>query len=245
MRVMPAAPDADALRSSALASILPAVALGMLAAAVIAEIAGFGAAYAWRAFAFIGAGAAMLVLGLGAHLPHRHFGAANQLTLVRATLIALLLAMIGQPRIPVAFAFGIAVLAASLDVADGRVARGSGMTSPYGARFDMETDALLILALSVLLWRSGILGAWVLASGAMRYVFVLVLRLFPRLRAPLAPSVRRQTFAVIQVVGLLIAFAPFTPAVIAQGAAAAGLAGLLLSFGIDLRASWRAGARAA
>jgi len=245
MRVMPAAPDADALRSSALASILPAAALGMLAAAGIAEVGGLGAAYAWRALAFLGAGAAVLVLGLDAHLPHRRFGLANQLTLLRATLVVLLLAMIGQPHIPAAFAFGIAVVAASLDAADGRVARSSGLASRYGARFDMETDALLILVLSVLLWRRGVVGAWVLAGGAMRYVFGGLRVLVPRLDAPLAPSVRRQAFAVAQVVALLVALAPFTPPLLARVAAAAGLAGLLLSFGIDFLASWRASARTA
>lgn len=211
----------------------------MLAAALIGEIAGFGAGFAWRATGLLAAGAAVLVLGLDAHRPHRRFGAANRLTLIRATLVALLLAMIGESRVPAAFAFGLAVVAACLDAADGRLARGHGLASAYGARFDMETDALLILALSVLLWRAGTVGAWILASGALRYAFLLALALLPRLDAPLAPSHRRQTFAVAQVVGLLIAFAPFTPALVANLAAAAGLAGLVLSFGIDVRAAWR------
>ena len=42
------------------------------------------------------------------------------------------------------------------------------MVSAFGARFDMETDALLILALSVLVWRHAKAGAWVLASGLLR-----------------------------------------------------------------------------
>lgn len=245
MRVMPAAPDADALRSSALASILPAAALGMLAAAVIAELAGLGPLYIWRATLVLAAGTALLIFGLEAHRPHRRFGAANQLTLLRATLVALLLAMLGESRMPIAFAFGLAVVAACIDVADGFVARRTGLASRYGARFDMETDALLILALSLLLWSNGTVGAWVLASGALRYLFLAALVLVPRLGAPLAPSRRRQTFAVVQVVSLLIAFAPFMPGALARAAAAAGLAGLLVSFGIDVRASWRSSALAA
>lgn len=243
MRVMPAAPDTDALRSSALASILPAAALGMLAAALIAELEGLGTGYAWRAFALLVAGAAILILGLNGHRPHRRFGFANQLTLVRAVIVVLLLAMIGEPGVP-ALAFALAVVAACIDAADGRVARGTGLTSGYGARFDMETDALLILALAVLLWQDGTVGAWVLVSGTLRYLFLVALALVPRLNAPLAPSRRRQTFAVVQVVSLLLAFAPFTPALLARVSAAAGLAGLLISFGIDLRASWRSHAAA-
>lgn len=217
----------------------------MLAAAGIAEVGGLGAAYAWRAMVLLAAGAAMLLLGLDAHRPHRRFGAANQLTLIRAMLVALLLAMIGEPHVPAAFAFGMAIVAASIDAADGRVARGNGLASAYGARFDMETDALLILALSVLLWQDGTVGAWVLASGALRYVFLVALALVPRLAAPLAPSRRRQTFAVVQVVSLLVAFAPFTPPLVANLVAAAGLAGLLFSFGVDVHAAWRAGTPAA
>ena len=241
---MSAVPDADALRGSALASILPAAALGMLAAALLADRGGLAPAYAWRATALLAVGAAGLFLGLAAYHPHRRFGRANQLTLIRAVLVVLLIAFIGEARAPAGIAFAIALLAAILDALDGRVARASGLASAYGARFDMETDALLILALSVLLWSRGTVGAWVLASGALRYFYVLALALVPRLNVPLPPSRRRQTLAVVQVVALLAAFAPFVPAPLGQLSAAIGLAGLAISFGIDVRASWRAGASA-
>ena len=42
------------------------------------------------------------------------------------------------------------------------------MTSGYGARFDMETDAAFILVLSILVWQHGKAGAWVLLCGLMR-----------------------------------------------------------------------------
>jgi phosphatidylglycerophosphate synthase len=243
MRVMPAAPDAGALRGSALASILPAVALGSLVAAVLGEAAGLSAGYAWRAALQLVAGGTVLIAGLGSH-PHPQFGVANQLTLLRAVGVVLLIALLGEPRIPQQLAFGIALGAALLDALDGRVARSRGLTSRYGARFDMETDALLILVLALLLWLSGQLGAWVLASGALRYLFVAATLLLPRLRGQLAPSLRRQCFAVLQVATLLAAFAPFVPPRIGALAAGAGLAGLVGSFSVDVRALWRAGARA-
>jgi phosphatidylglycerophosphate synthase len=239
MRVMPAAPDAGALRGSALASILPAVAVGSLVATVLGEAVGLSPAYAWRAALLLVAGGAVLVGGLGAH-PHPRFGAANQLTLLRAVGVVLLLAMLGESRVPQPAAFVIALVAALIDACDGRVARRRGLTSRYGARFDMETDALLILALALLLWTGGRLGAWVLACGALRYAFIAATLLLPRLRGELAPSRRRQAFAVLQVATLLAAFAPFVPQRLAVLAAAAGLAGLAASFAIDVRASWRA-----
>ena len=42
----------------------------------------------------------------------------------------------------------------ALDGVDGWLARRSGIASAFGARFDMEIDALLILVLAVLAWRS-------------------------------------------------------------------------------------------
>jgi hypothetical protein len=98
--------------------------------------------------------------------------------------------------------------------------------------------------LAVLLWTTGRLGAWVLVSGALRYAFVLAGLFLPALRAELAPSRRRQLFAVLQVVTLLIAFAPFVPQWLAVVVGAAGLVGLLYSFAIDTAASLRQGAGA-
>ena len=43
---------------------------------------------------------------------------------------------------------------ALLDLVDGWVARRTGTASPFGARFDLETDAALILVLSWLVWRT-------------------------------------------------------------------------------------------
>ena len=59
-----------------------------------------------------------------------------------------------------------------LDGVDGWLARRDQTASRFGARFDMEIDALLILALSVLAWRHDKAGEWVVISGLLRYVFV-------------------------------------------------------------------------
>jgi len=238
---VPAAPGA--LRASALASILPALALGGAGALLLQELAALGPAYPWRAMGLLVAGATLLLANLRAHLPQQSFGAANRVTLARAVLVVLLLAMAGEPRIPVALAFAIATIAAALDYVDGRLARTRGLSSPFGARFDMETDALLILTLALLLWLSGRIGAWVLLAGLMRPAFILACALLPRLRGELAPSGRRRVVAVILVVSLLAAFAPFVPARLAVAVAVTGLACVVASFAADLRALWRSGPR--
>ena len=49
---------------------------------------------------------------------------------------------------------------------------GREQASAFGARFDMETDAALILILSLLVWQHGKAGAGSLRCGLMRYAFV-------------------------------------------------------------------------
>ncbi|HET9929972.1 MAG TPA: CDP-alcohol phosphatidyltransferase family protein, partial [Polyangiaceae bacterium] len=77
-------------------------------------------------------------------------------------------------------AFGPALLAIlALDGLDGALARRLEQSSAFGAHFDMETDALLVAIASLELWSRGLTGAWVLSSGALRYLYVVVLWLFP------------------------------------------------------------------
>jgi phosphatidylglycerophosphate synthase len=133
----------------------------------------------------------------------------------------------------------IGSVAAALDGVDGWIARRTRTSSAFGARFDLETDALLILVLSALVWRAGQAGAWVLASGLMRYGFVAAATIWPWLREPLEPSRRRQAMCVVQVVGLLVALLPSLDAPAASTVAAAALAGLAWSFLVDILWLWR------
>lgn len=230
-----------ALRNSALASILPALVLGAAGAGAFAAQTGLSDAYLVRVTTLLAAGAVVLFVGLPAHAPHARFGAANRVTLARAVLMVWVLCLVGETHVPQPTAFVLAALAAGMDALDGRLARLSGLQSRYGARFDMETDALLILALALLVWQQQRAPAWVLLSGAMRYLF-LGATLPPRLRGSLRPSVRRRAMAVVQVVALLAAFAPFVPPHVALACAALGLVALAYSFTTDLIALWRDGA---
>jgi phosphatidylglycerophosphate synthase len=103
----------------------------------------------------------------------------------------------------------------------------------------MEVDALLILALSVLAWRHGKAGAWVVVSGLLRYAFVAAGAMAPWLRAPLAPSRRRQTICVLQIAALTLVMAPAIQPPISTVLAAAALATLSYSFLVDTLWLWR------
>jgi phosphatidylglycerophosphate synthase len=130
----------------------------------------------------------------------------------------------------------LATVTALLDAVDGTLARRSGLSSAFGARFDMETDAAFTLLLCALVWQAGQAGPWVLAAGLMRYAFVGAARLMPWLAAPLMPSRRRQTVCVVQITSLIICLGPIVPPELAAALAALSLALLSLSFAIDIRA---------
>lgn len=219
--------------------ILPALALALAA--------GFGGAFAAMALLWFVTGALLVRHGLrtGSH-PHAHFGGANRVTLLRLALACLLVGLLFEAAWapPLAaegrtgLAWGVVALAtltALLDAADGPLARRSGLTSTFGARFDMETDAAFILVLCTLVWQAGQTGAWVLAAGLLRYAFVAAARVWRWLAAPLALSRRRQTVCVIQITGLIICLAPIVPPVLATAVAAVSLALMSLSFALDVR----------
>jgi phosphatidylglycerophosphate synthase len=109
-----------------------------------------------------------------------------------------------------------ATAALLLDGVDGWVARQTGMVSDFGARFDMEADALFLLTMSLLVHATGKVGIWVLASGLMRYAFVLAGWLWPPLAAQLLPLWRRKTIYAVQVLALIAALAPVVPADVAH-----------------------------
>lgn len=215
--------------------------LGMAAAGLVARwlAAAAGAGYFAAAGVALSCGA-VLLLGLRAALPaahpHPRFGAANRVTLLRGMLVLLLAGAVVLEDAPALAwaAVALATLAASLDLLDGALARRQGLASRFGARFDMETDALLILVLSLLAWRWERAGAWVLTSGLMRYGFVLAGRAWPWLGNGLAPSRRRQAICVVQVVALVAVLAPWWPPGVAPALAALALGSLCYSFGVDV-----------
>jgi phosphatidylglycerophosphate synthase len=114
------------------------------------------------------------------------------------------------------------------------VARRRDEVSAFGARFDMELDALLILVLCLWLVAAGVLGYWVLALGAMRYAFVLAAVRWPYLAEPLPQSRRRKLVCVVQVAALLVAITPAVGEIIKVWTVAGALAALTLSFAVDV-----------
>lgn len=168
------------------------------------------------------------------HLGAMPFGLANQVTLLRSGLVCLIAGrLLASGGAPWSLAL-VGALALALDGVDGLIARRRGLSSRFGARFDLEVDALLLLILAVLVWQTGEIGDWVLAIGLLRYTFVLAGLLWPRLREPLPPSRRRKAICVLQGVALLASLLPAVPSPFAAGLCGLALTLLAISFAIDL-----------
>src|SRR5271165_3914333 len=127
--------------------------------------------------------------GLAAHHPHPRLGAANRITLVRAAMACLIAARAIEPAplgLPERWLLAaIAGAALMLDGADGWAARRQGLTSAFGARFDMEVDAFAILVLAITVVKAAAVPYWVLMIGAMRYLYLGAGWVLPMLRRPL------------------------------------------------------------
>jgi phosphatidylglycerophosphate synthase len=224
------------LLRSALMCILAAALLIGAVAGVWMNGLGLGSSYLVKSLTVYTAGAALVLIGLPGNHPFSSFGAANQVTVVRGALVALLAGLIGEAAdvVLAALATTMATGVAVLDGVDGWLARRTRLASAFGARFDMETDALLILVLSVLTWQFGKAGLWVLGSGLLRYAFIAASCAVTALRRPLPPSWRRKSVAVAQIIALIVAVAPFVPAVVSAPLAAVALGTLAVSFLVDV-----------
>jgi phosphatidylglycerophosphate synthase len=219
----------------AVASVFLVIGVGILATLARAALP-VGELYAVKSLAVLALVTIVATSLVDAHHPFARFGAANQMTMVRAALVALVAGLIGEPAVvPVAAAAtGIAAVAAMLDGADGWLARRGDIASEFGARFDMEIDALLIMVLAILAWQHGKAGSWALLSGLLRYGFVAAGWLAPWLARPLPPSRRRQTVCIVQIAGLCVAVSPIVTPPASAIVAAATLMALVGSFLVDI-----------
>lgn len=137
-------------------------------------------------------------LARGNHTPSGRFGWANAVTTIRLVLL-LTLTIRASALSPLA-ALAVVCGVLGLDLVDGWLARACGDASSFGAHFDMESDAQLVLVLTLRLWLVEGIGAWVLFAGLLRYLYVLGLWLWPESPREAPRSVfARYAFALLMV----------------------------------------------
>ena len=183
----------------------------------------------------------VLALGALADHPFARFGHANLVTAFRAALVSLVGAGVfcfEHLASSHGVLFGLVALvvfALVLDGVDGYLARRQGLESDFGARFDMEVDALLILILSAAAALLDKAGPWVLMIGLMRYAFVMAGWFEPRLNGPLFPSLRRKIICVLQIAALCLLLVPVVVSPVSTVIAVLALLLLVYSFAVDIR----------
>jgi phosphatidylglycerophosphate synthase len=225
-------PTLPADRQQTAAALFQALVLGALGPAT-----GFGPA-GWLAGIAAAAGLQLLLAGAVRRAGRMALGPADLVTMTRAILAVGTTALVADGLVTGRFAVVpfvvVAGVALALDAVDGQVARRTGTCSELGARFDMETDAFLILVLSVQV--ATVFGPWVLAIGLLRYAFVAAGWLAPWLTGALSPRYSAKVVAAAQGIVLVIA-AAFTGVWVAALVALA-LTALVWSFAHDVRRLW-------
>lgn len=166
-------------------------------------------------------------------------GPADLVTLFRATLTCGAAALVTDAYLAepaTTTLVGLAVVALVLDAVDGPVARRTRTTSDFGAIFDGEVDALLMLVMSAYVARP--YGAWVLLIGVLRYAFAVAGWALPWLRGRLPFRYWRKVVTAVQGVVLTVAAAAVVPPVLMYAALVVALALLAESFGRDVWWLW-------
>ncbi len=168
-------------------------------------------------------------------------GPADLVTLLRATLIAGITALVADGLAtgltPSPLLVALSAVALALDAVDGQVARRTGTVTALGARFDMEADAALLMVLSIHV--AVLLGPWVLAIGLIRYVFVAVSWVLPWLGATLPPRWSAKAIAALQGIVLVVAASELLPALVTTLLVAGSLTLVVGSFAYDIPRLWR------
>ncbi|TVQ33434.1 MAG: CDP-alcohol phosphatidyltransferase family protein [Geminicoccaceae bacterium] len=187
--------------------------------------------------------ASVVVLRVDGFHPYPRFGVANRVTSIRAAVNCVIAGLLLDPmRLQADWTAGIgwvvlglALASLLLDGVDGYLARHKGEVSRFGARFDVEIDATLLLVLSALVFVLGKAGPWVLLIGGVYYGFAAARGIWPWLRCELPPGRWRKAVFVLQASSLLVAVAPNVAAATATLVLAFALTVLVASFAVDLR----------
>jgi len=104
-------------------------------------------------------------------------GLADQLTIARALAVPVVIALFAIPFSGHDY-WGTAVFCAAMatDWFDGRIARRSGRTSPFGSLLDPVADKLLVLSTLIVLLGQHVFPAWMVAAIVARELLVTGLR---------------------------------------------------------------------
>ena len=243
---LPATPATGKTGNGALPTVRLATILGMLGTVallgVVSATAGLGG-IGWIVGLATGSAATALVVTARRRSDQPAIFPADWVTLTRALLVAGVAGLVADSfsrPVSTTALVTLSSVALALDAVDGQVARRTGTATPLGARLDSETDAFLILLLSIVVSQD--YGRWVLVIGAARYALLLAGWLIPWLAAPLPPRYWRKVVAAVQGIVLTVAASGVPSRLAGMIAVAAALVLLVESFGRCVIWLYRTGA---
>lgn len=202
----------------------------MLAAALLLRLPALATALA---AASLTAALVVFTVLLSRGHPHSRLGAANVVTLLRLTIVGVLLGILLAGGGNAAIVIPLSIVALSLDGVDGFLARRQKLASPFGAAFDMEVDSAFALVLSVSA-ALGPAGPAALLLGMPRYLFGIAGRAAPWLNGPLAPRFSRKVICVVQLIVLITLQLPSLATWSALTLVVLTVGLLAWSFGVDI-----------
>lgn len=168
------------------------------------------------------------------YYPHTALGLCNMVTLLRLAMVSVLLSGLVAGAGPSWSLFVFALVTLSLDGVDGWLARRQNLTSSFGARFDMEVDAIFALVLALMALYHGSVGYGVLLLGLPSYLFFVAKFAFPWLDNPLPDLFSRKAVCVAQLAVLIGLQLPLDIAHVLGPLTLCVVAALVWSFGRDI-----------
>lgn len=148
----------------------------------------------------------LVVVAWGRWTPDGSIGAANAVTALRVGLLGLLPPAANGGG---GLVIGLSLLILVTDGVDGWLARRRNTAAEFGAFFDKESDALFLLVLCGVAAFHERVALWVVGTGLLRYVFVLVLFLVqPSEKTEERSTVARYVYGGM-VTALLLSFLPY------------------------------------
>ncbi len=166
--------------------------------------------------------------------PHAKLGLCNLATLARLVIVGVLLVAVLERAMPNAALLALAILSLCLDGVDGWLARRQGLSSDFGARFDVEVDAAFALLLAIYAALTEVTGAYVILLGLPHYLFWAAKHLWPWLDRPLPTRFSRKAVCVMQISALIALLVPRFDGMVMDAVILTVVAALAWSFGRDI-----------
>lgn len=160
-------------------------------------------------------------------------GWCNVITMMRLGITSALIVPLLAPT-PFVPLVALSLVALILDGLDGWLARRFDQATEFGARFDMEVDALFGLLLACNAWAAGTAGPLVLLLGIPRYGFLAAGNLWPWINQSLPERFGRKVVCVVQIAALIAVQIPALAGIPAFVILIVALAALSWSFGRDV-----------